>query len=61
MAHGESLCRELAALCTLAVITQSTVEFPSSRKDRLRITTFIFHRKVKTTGFQPVSFSATMR
>ncbi|WP_201026267.1 retron St85 family effector protein, partial [Pseudomonas aeruginosa] len=22
---------------------------------------FIFHRKVKTTGFQPVSFSATMR
>jgi hypothetical protein len=41
VAHGESLCRELAALCTLAVITQSTVEFPSSRKDRLRITTFI--------------------
>lgn len=26
-----------------------------------RAKAFIFHRKVKTTGFQPVSFSATMR
>ncbi|WP_206422425.1 CatB-related O-acetyltransferase [Pseudomonas oleovorans] len=25
------------------------------------VSKFIFHRKVKTTGFQPVSFSATMR
>ena len=28
---------------------------------RLSRSGFIFHRKVKTTGFQPVSFSATMR
>ena len=29
--------------------------------DSIPDVTFIFHRKVKTTGFQPVSFSATMR
>lgn len=36
-------------------LIRAIVDANTTRKD------FIFHRKVKTTGFQPVSFSATMR
>ncbi|MEZ6865061.1 hypothetical protein ABL978_19550, partial [Pseudomonas aeruginosa] len=57
LAWGAAFAIACAALAAAAVALSGL----DTRLRTLGNFVFIFHRKVKTTGFQPVSFSATMR